>query len=95
MTEIISQKIDFIHNSFTIIGKDLKEVLYNCDDVDLYALGVESYAIYCPIFGEIKARIAKEMIKRENYKDFEEKRAENLMKQRLSLAGITTNFLWR
>jgi hypothetical protein len=90
MTEITRQKIDFMHNCFRIIGKDLKEVLDNCEDFDLYAFNVESYDIYCAISGEIKTKIAKEMIQIENYKDFEEKRAENLMKQRLSLAGITT-----
>jgi hypothetical protein len=88
--QTIREKADFMHNCFRIIGKDLKEVLDNCEDFDLYALNLESYAIYCAISCEVKARIAKEMIQRENYKDFEEKRAENLMKQRLSLAGITT-----
>lgn len=80
----IREKANFIHNLFSMIGKDLREVLDNCEEFDLYAFNVESYAVYCAVFGEIKLRVSNEMIQRENLKDYPERFAQNLMQIRFA-----------
>jgi hypothetical protein len=54
----IEEMIKIMHIYFEIMSKNIKEVLDNCSDTELYVLNAESYAIYCTIFAEVKIRVA-------------------------------------
>lgn len=70
MNKNIENKIGNMHSFFTIIGRDLDEVLGNCSDEELYAFNAESYALYSAIFGECKIRVAKNALEYKLKTDF-------------------------
>lgn len=81
MNKDIEDKISDTHIFFTVIGRDLEEVLSNCSDEELYAFNAESYALYSAIFGECKIRGARNALEyklkndslREYYKQTEKR----------------------
>jgi hypothetical protein len=77
-----------VHTLLIAIGNQLHEVLANSTDEELYALNAETYSLYSMVFGELKMRVAKNIIRQNQIQQATEDNIKQLIRTRFEMSGI-------